>query len=422
MTHPFFSIIIPTRQRHDTLPFSIKTVLCQDFLDYELIIFDNCSSPETHNVVKSFQDDRIMYFRSNVPLAMSDSWETAISKASGQYIILFGDDDGLIKGSLKYLFNMLQKVDHQVIRWDYVRYNWPCVQPTQWANHLLIPLTMYNYECEGKETISQVLNFSADYTNLPMLYNSVVSKKLLDNLKSISGRIFCSITPDVYSGFAIAYLSKKYLSLRNPITINGGSKKSNGISYLVEKEDNNIIQDFESLNQSSELSFHKDVPYVRSIPGCVYECFLQMQEKLGAEDIKTDKARIYNLILSNTRVTSEQERKRVDAIFRDFIQNSIYGSLFHKYLLESKSIEITNADSIPRFEIGIIGNVISVDASKFNLSNILDVSEFIANFYDFENDVINIEQPNNQSVIKKLLIKTKFKIKYLLKSVINKIF
>ena len=36
--NPFFSIVIPTRNRADTLKYTIKTILNQDFQDYEIII------------------------------------------------------------------------------------------------------------------------------------------------------------------------------------------------------------------------------------------------------------------------------------------------------------------------------------------------------------------------------------------------
>jgi len=71
MTSPFFSIVIPTRQRHDTLQYAIQTVLNQSYEDFELIIMDNMSTEETRLVVESFQDDRIKYHRSS----LSFFWE-----------------------------------------------------------------------------------------------------------------------------------------------------------------------------------------------------------------------------------------------------------------------------------------------------------------------------------------------------------
>ena len=56
--NPFFSIVIPTRNRADTLKYTIKTILNQDFQDYEIIICNNNSVDDTEEIVKKFSDKR----------------------------------------------------------------------------------------------------------------------------------------------------------------------------------------------------------------------------------------------------------------------------------------------------------------------------------------------------------------------------
>src|SRR5579871_6012309 len=103
MATPRFSVVIPTRNRARYLRASIRTVLHQRFQDFEVVVSDNCSNPETKQVVDGFQDPRLRYYRSDVPLAMTDNWETAISQAKGEYVIVIGDDDGLLPYSLEAL-------------------------------------------------------------------------------------------------------------------------------------------------------------------------------------------------------------------------------------------------------------------------------------------------------------------------------
>ena len=55
------SIIIPTRERSDTLFFTIKTIIEQDYDNYELIISDNASQDNTYEIVKNFKDKHIIY-------------------------------------------------------------------------------------------------------------------------------------------------------------------------------------------------------------------------------------------------------------------------------------------------------------------------------------------------------------------------
>jgi len=41
-----FRVVIPTRQRHERLPYSIRTVLDQNFVNYEIIVWDNYDNQE----------------------------------------------------------------------------------------------------------------------------------------------------------------------------------------------------------------------------------------------------------------------------------------------------------------------------------------------------------------------------------------
>src|SRR4051812_3222592 len=96
MSSPRFSIIIPTRERAATLRYALRTCLDQTFDDYEVIVSDNFSSPATKAVVDEAAAPRVRYFRTDRPLAMSDSWEFAVSHARGEYVLVIGDDDGLL--------------------------------------------------------------------------------------------------------------------------------------------------------------------------------------------------------------------------------------------------------------------------------------------------------------------------------------
>src|SRR5213078_1360054 len=100
MIPPRFSVVIPTRERAQTLRYSLQTCLDQDFTDYEVVVCDNYSSPATREVVDSFTSPRVKYVRAPQPLAMSHNWELALAHASGEYVTVLGDDDGLLSHAL----------------------------------------------------------------------------------------------------------------------------------------------------------------------------------------------------------------------------------------------------------------------------------------------------------------------------------
>ena len=88
----YFSIIIPTYNRSSKLTDSIKSVLYQNFTNFELIIVDDGSSDNTKDIIKLFSDSRIKYiFQDNKGVCVARN--TGISNSSGKYITFLDSDD-----------------------------------------------------------------------------------------------------------------------------------------------------------------------------------------------------------------------------------------------------------------------------------------------------------------------------------------
>jgi len=100
---PFFSIILPTRNNAEYLGGAIATVLNQELDDYELIVSNNFSEDNTEEVIKSFTSDKLKYIKTKTSLYYDEHWNFALSHASGKYILMLGDDDGVTRFGLKEL-------------------------------------------------------------------------------------------------------------------------------------------------------------------------------------------------------------------------------------------------------------------------------------------------------------------------------
>jgi glycosyltransferase involved in cell wall biosynthesis len=87
------SCIIYTYNRATILPRAIKSVLNQTYKDFELIIVDDCSTDNTQDIVLSFYDDRIRYWKNDINLGSSKNKNVGISKAIGDYIVILDDDN-----------------------------------------------------------------------------------------------------------------------------------------------------------------------------------------------------------------------------------------------------------------------------------------------------------------------------------------
>jgi glycosyltransferase involved in cell wall biosynthesis len=106
---PKISIIIPTYNRAGFIGETIKSVLFQDFADFEIIISDDGSTDDTEKKVAAFADERIRYFTKEHEGKPSRTRNYGIKQAKGQYISFLDSDDLLEKNALSVLAAEMDK-------------------------------------------------------------------------------------------------------------------------------------------------------------------------------------------------------------------------------------------------------------------------------------------------------------------------
>lgn len=283
-SRPRFSIVIPTRERANTLKYALSTCLTQGYDNFEIIVCDNCSTPATKQVVESFASPNVRYVRSDRPLAMSENWELAIAHAAGEYVVVLGDDDGLLPDALADIDRILLDTGVRCLRWERVGYGWPDVPAAEYANIVSIPLIKQSKILDGRAVMRAVARSKGDYARLPMLYNSAIHSSLIGEMRARAGRVFAARSPDVFSGFAFAYLTGCYVSLGRPMSISGASAKSNGFAHFNSQGDAAVAQSFHDLNESAGLGCHPDVPDVLAVAAVVADSFLHAKDLLFPGD------------------------------------------------------------------------------------------------------------------------------------------
>ncbi len=91
---PLVTIAIPTFNRADSY---LRSALCcatgQTYPNLEIIVSDNCSSDNTSQLVGTFEDPRIRYFRHDENIGANNNFNFCLSQAKGQYFLLYQDDD-----------------------------------------------------------------------------------------------------------------------------------------------------------------------------------------------------------------------------------------------------------------------------------------------------------------------------------------
>ncbi len=81
------SVFIPVYNTEKYIGKAIRSVLEQTYTDFELIILDDCSNDNTHQIISQIakQDNRIKIFRNKENLGMMANWNKGISLCKGKY-------------------------------------------------------------------------------------------------------------------------------------------------------------------------------------------------------------------------------------------------------------------------------------------------------------------------------------------------
>jgi glycosyltransferase involved in cell wall biosynthesis len=90
---PLVSIIMNVRNGAAFLREALDSVMAQSFADWELIVWDDCSSDESANIVSQYRDDRIHYFLSPDETPLGTARDRAIRQARGEWLAFLDQDD-----------------------------------------------------------------------------------------------------------------------------------------------------------------------------------------------------------------------------------------------------------------------------------------------------------------------------------------
>ncbi len=91
---PRVTVCIPTYNRGRYLRQALDSVFAQTFEDYLVLVVDDGSSDETADVVASYGDHRLRYYRNPTNLGMVPNWNVCLARApESRYLARLDDDD-----------------------------------------------------------------------------------------------------------------------------------------------------------------------------------------------------------------------------------------------------------------------------------------------------------------------------------------
>ncbi len=260
------SVVIPTRNRLELLKKAVISVLEQKDDNWELIISDNASTEDIQGYIKNLNNPRIKYFRSEISLSITESWNRCIDQSTGDYLLMIGDDDILLKNHFQIMRKLLEKYDHpELIYSNAYLYAYPGVlslfpkgvfQP--FGSLYGMPKKEFPFwldlECKQK-LVQETLGFRSIYST--NMQHVLIKRSLFEKVKR-NNQFFHSPYPDIYAMSALLMEASRILIYPKESVVIGISSKSHGC-YAINRNEQAAMDLLNIKNEMSDISSLKKV-------------------------------------------------------------------------------------------------------------------------------------------------------------------
>lgn len=381
-TLPYFSIIIPQKNRAEYLYHTIRTCMIQDYPNLEILISDDCSDDNSVEVVRRLMaiDSRIRLFAHKHHLGMRDNFEFVLSQVRPGYVMALGGDDGLTPGAIWRMLEILRETNTQLLTWTPHLFFYP----EEEKRHSILCIKRYKKYYVKKLRSEDYLNkiaktFNYSTFDCPMFYiKGVASTELVDRVKSRTKDhcFYACPTPDGFSGIALAGEVKEYAFTNEPLSITGSSPKSQGKNYHRTDEQSKK-ESAEFFSDSASRPMHKELasqPYSPLVTIMTADFILQAQDLTGWPG-KFPELSYDNLIRRTfdflTKSTFHNEvLVRELNIVKKIAEQHGQVELFNQLLTKTKRKVVWDK---PVYGFAVT-NTIHIDGAEHGIDNIFDAS------------------------------------------------
>jgi glycosyltransferase involved in cell wall biosynthesis len=106
---PFISVLMSVFNGEDYLAEAIESILNQDFLNFEFIIINDCSTDRSLEIINSFSDPRICLIQNDENKGLTQSLNIGLNHARGKYIVRMDADDISVKNRISTQVKWMEK-------------------------------------------------------------------------------------------------------------------------------------------------------------------------------------------------------------------------------------------------------------------------------------------------------------------------
>jgi len=297
---PLLSVVIPTRNRQEYAISCIESILRIPDPELEIVVQDNSDTRKLEELLhQNVQDSRLRYRYTPTSLSIIDNFDAAVRLATGEYLCLIGDDDGInpeiIEATRWAKYNGIDTLKPACC----VNYLWPgsggrstlFTDVPQKTGRLIINYFSGKIVYPDKEQELQrlVRKGGQEYlgTELPKFYHGIVRRECLDKVREKIGSYFGGLSPDIYASVSLANTARNMVSIDYPLTLPGACRKSGSVENQLGEHTGNL-EDAPHLQDRGSYEWAKQVPRYYSVQTIWADSTLAALQDLGREDLIDD--------------------------------------------------------------------------------------------------------------------------------------
>jgi glycosyltransferase involved in cell wall biosynthesis len=106
--HPIISVLMPVYNAEKYLNEAIDSILNQTFADFEFVIINDGSTDQSEEIILSYQDARIKYFKNEVNLKLIKTLNRGLDLVAGKYVARMDADDISELNRLQVQFDFME--------------------------------------------------------------------------------------------------------------------------------------------------------------------------------------------------------------------------------------------------------------------------------------------------------------------------
>ncbi|WP_096029139.1 glycosyltransferase family 2 protein [Campylobacter lanienae] len=134
---------------------AIKSVLSQTYTNWELVIVDDNSTDKSQDIIKSFKDDRIKYYRNNTNIGIIANLNKVLSLCEGEYISILDGDDYYAPNKLEIQVDFLDKNPDYGAVFSYVDFSY---EKTYYKSKIILEKLINNPSGTREEMLLKIFN------------------------------------------------------------------------------------------------------------------------------------------------------------------------------------------------------------------------------------------------------------------------